>query len=140
MAQSLTDSELIKMRKDELTKDKEDHIIRIKEIKISRKRLDQFLLEAQSFKPPTKEHVGFKEFIIKQLKSTIDYDGDHSYSEQSIITIDSKLDNLNADNIKNSLIESSNKDIAYHLKHHNEDIKRCDDSNKWVQDLLGALI
>ena len=33
----------------------------------------------------------------------------------------------------------AHKDIAYHLKEYKEELKRCADSNAWVETLLGSL-
>ena len=46
---------------------------------------------------------------------------------------------MDADAIKEKMIEDAKKDLEYHTNQYNEDIKRCDDSNKWVSDLMESV-
>ncbi len=138
-AEKLTDFELIEMREKELKKDKKYLIKRIKETKIVRIKLDNFLEKAKLFTPPTEEHEGIANFMVEQLESTINHDGETKYYDERLTDVYLQLKNINANTTRFSLIENANKDIKYHLKGKREDFKRCYDSNKWVTDFLLAL-
>ena len=50
-----------------------------------------------------------------------------------------ELKNINANQVRFSLIEEANKDISYHLKEHKKELEGCAKSNAWVETLLVAL-
>lgn len=138
-AETFTNIELIQARKKELQESKKYHLESIIEIKAARIKLDDFLTKAINFKVPTSEHEGLKKFMIEQLQSTIDYDGDTKYHDESLLKIESELTNINADQIRAILIADANYDIAYHLKEYDVELKRCDESNEWVKVLFQSL-
>jgi hypothetical protein len=138
-AEKLTDSEIIASRKKQIKESRTYHTERIKEIKKARVKLDEFLIKARDFKPPTKDHEGIAKFMIEQIVTTIDHDGDTKYHDDELSKIDSQLENINAADIRKDMIADANWDIEYHTKEHNAELKRCEDSNKWVTELLAAL-
>lgn len=138
-AEKMTDAELIEMRKKELEEDKKRHKKNIKETETARKKLDDFLLKAKAYEPPTEEHEGIKKFMIEQLRTTIDYDGDAKYSIEGLANTEIELSNIDANDVRFTLMEQAHKDIAYHLKEHKEELKRCANSNKWVEVFINSL-
>lgn len=138
-AEIFTDAELIEMRTKELEERKKYHLESIAKTKVARAKLEEFLAKAIEFKAPTPEHEGLRKFMIEQLQSTIDFDGKTDYHDKALPEIEKELKNINANQIKFSLIADANKDIAYHLKKHKEELKRCADSNTWIETLLGSL-
>jgi hypothetical protein len=138
-AESLTDAELIEMRTKELEESKKYHLESIAKTKVARAKLEVFLAKAVEFKAPTPEHEGLRKFMIEQLQSTIDFDGKTNYHDEALPQVEMELKNINANQIRFTLIADANKDIAYHLKEHKEELKRCVDSNAWVETLLGSL-
>ena len=78
--------------------------------------------------------------MIKQIEETIDFDcKDNDYHQKGIAEIKEKLKVLNADDIRGKLRTKATEDIAYNTKAHEEDLKRCRDSNKWYEDFINAL-
>ena len=77
--------------------------------------------------------------MIEQLQSTIDFDGKTDYHDKALSEIQMELKNIDANQIRFSMIADANKDIAYHLKNHKEELKRCAESNAWVETLLDSL-
>jgi hypothetical protein len=45
------------------------------EARVARERCEDMLYDVNDWEPPTTEHQGLKDFMIEQLKSTIDFDG-----------------------------------------------------------------
>jgi len=138
-AEKMTDGELIDMRKKELKESKKYYLEGIKKTKDARKKLDDFLLKAKAFEAPTEDHKGIKDFMIQQLEVTIDYDGSSKHQDESLSEVETELNNIDANDIRFTLMEEAHKDIAYHLKEHKEELKRCADSNKWIEDFVASL-
>lgn len=138
-AEKLTDAELIEMRTKELEESKKYHLESIAKIKVTRAKLEEFLAKAIEFKAPTPEHEGLRKFMIEQLQSTIDFDGKTDYHDKALPKIQMELKNIDANQIRFSMIADANKDITYHLKEYKEELKRCAESNAWVETLLGSL-
>lgn len=138
-AEKLTDSEIIESRKANIAKNKAYYLKRIEETKKAKERLDLFLAKAKAFNPPTKDHEGIAKFMIEQIETTIDHDGSTKYYDEELAKIDAQLSNINADKIRAEMIADAKRDIEYHTKEHNAELKRCNDSNKWVSDLLAVL-
>lgn len=138
-AETFTDAELIEMRTKELEESKKYHLESIAKTKVARAKLEEFLAKAIEFKAPTPEHEGLRKFMIEQLQSTIDFDGKTDYHDKALPQVEMELKNIDANQIKFSLIADANKDIAYHLKEYKEELKRCAESNAWVETLLGSL-
>ena len=138
-AETFTDAELIEMRIKKLEESKKYHLESIAKTKIARAKLEEFLTKAIEFKAPTPDHEGFRKFMIEQLQSTIDFDGKTNYHDEALPQIEMELKNINANQIRFTLIADANKDISYHLKEHKEELKRCAESNAWVETLLCSL-
>ena len=138
-AETFTDAELIEMRTKELEESKKYHLESIAKTKILRAKLEEFLAKSIEFKAPTPDHEGLRKFMIEQLQSTIDFDGKTDYDDEALSQIEMELKNINANQIRFTLIADANKDIAYHLKEHKAELKQCADSNAWVETLLGSL-
>ena len=138
-AETLTDAELIEMRTKELEETKKFHLESIAKIKVTRAKLEEFLAKAIEFKAPTPEHEGLRKFMIEQLQSTIDFDGKTDYHDKALPQVEMELKNIDANQIRFSMIADANKDITYHLKEYKEELKRCAESNAWVETLLGSL-
>jgi len=139
IAETFTDADLIEMRIKELKESKKHHLESIAKTKAARVKLEEFLAKAIRFKAPTPEHEGLRRFMIEQIQSTIDFDGKTDFHDKALPEIEIELKNIDANQIRFTLIADANKDIAYHLKGHKEELKRCADSNEWVRTLLAAL-
>lgn len=139
-AETLTDSQIVENKKLHIAEDKAYYLKKIEETKKVKQRLDSFLEKAKAFKPPTKDHEGIAMFMIDQIESTIKHDGDTKYYVDGLAKIDAELSNINADKIRAEMIADAKRDIMYHTKEHNAELKRCEDSNKWVSDLLAVLM
>ncbi len=136
---SISDDEIITLEKGKLEGSKKYHLESIIKIKANRKKLIQMLMEAKRFVPPTSEHEEFKKFMIEQLTSTIDFDCKTEYHDEALIEIETKLSNLDAEKVRKELIAEAEKSLSYYLTENAEEIKRCEDANEWVAQLLESV-
>lgn len=137
---SKTDEEIIE---DELKSMVENRIYHLeqaqKDIKVA-ERLIVFLNKARAWKPPTQEHINFKNFMIEQLQTTIDHDGNPDYHIRAIDEIDKRLaEGIDAEEHRRTQIECINKDIARSQERTWNEINNTYSSNKWVIDLVNTL-
>lgn len=129
--QSLSDSEIMSAIESEYERnmvewDKET--VRQEQIK---SRYEGMLKLSRRFKPPTKDHTGFAEFLVSQLQESIKHDCyDRSEHKPKLKTVaEWKADK----------VSSLEWDIAYHEKGDAEEIARTNESNQWVKDARRAI-
>jgi len=132
--EDLKENELVSLIEEKSRNEK-----RIEEILSHREKLELFLLEANRFTPPTSDHHGIKDFMIQQLETTIEHDGDISYHQERINNIESRLNSLDGEIIKSEKLENIHKNIKYHKERLNEEVDRVNKSNKWMIDFNNAL-
>jgi len=128
-----TNDELLALRKATLIRYKKYQLKRLEEVKKHKELLDSFLLEANKYQIPTKEHEGIKNFMVQQLTETIRFDADTDYSDNRLLGIETELFNLSADKIRKEMIDKAEHDFAYHTTEQNKELKRCHESNEWVR-------
>jgi hypothetical protein len=97
-----------------------------------RNRYLNTLSEVMEWQPPTEDHNGLKEFAIKQLKESIDFDCSTSY-------YDKKVTKYTPEEWLNIKICGCLRDIEYHTKENEAEIKRVSERNKWIKDLRDSL-
>ena len=134
-----SDIELAKKRQSEIKKDIQYHSDRIKEVKEVKQRLQNLLKEAEEFIPPTKAHENFKQFMMHQLRMTIKQDGDYSYHEIKLKELEDEYNHFNVKEYRNEIINTTLKDMIYHLIEYKKEVNRCNEHNAWVNQLLEAL-
>lgn len=135
----MTDEEIVSKRKTELEESKQYHLKHIETAKQNTAKLNEILAKAKQFVPPTTEHTGIKDFMIKQIEETIDWDGKTNYHDEALLKIESELSSLDVDVIRADMFKLAYKDLTYHTKEYNADVARCAASNKWVEDFLTAI-
>ncbi|AMT89863.1 hypothetical protein [Pseudomonas koreensis] len=104
----------------------------IKERNDLRQSYEEMLRCAQSWVPPTEEHIGLKEFMIQQITDSIKWDCDISYyaTPTPVLT---GLEWLEA--AKEKTITS----MAYHKKGYSEEVARTEQRNAWISALRASL-
>lgn len=80
-----------------------------------------------------------EEYMIKQTTDTIDGDCDTKYYNEGIERIELELRSLDAKIIREKMVAKAKRDLEYYTKEYNEDVKRCEQSNKWVKELLNSI-
>lgn len=138
-AKLLTDEELIIQGKSKLIDSKKYHLEAKEKDDANKIKMELFLEKAKAYKPPTETHNGIAKFMVEQLEGTIDFDCNSSYHIDELKTIDGKIDNVNANDIRSEMIVSATKDIAYHTAENEKELKGCRESNKWYDDFINSL-
>lgn len=95
-----------------------------------RDRLQRMRSKVADWKPPTSEHVGFKEFMLEQLDSTIRFDGD------CYVKMPEKINGMVW---KARKLDALKHDVEYHTKAHREEVERTEGRNKWIAELRASL-
>ena len=135
----MPDNDLLKMHVSDLTHNKIESQKRIIETEGNVVVLKQFLEKARSWTPPTSEHNGVKEFMVKQISDTIDFDGSTKYYRKRLSEIDAELSSLDVAQIRKSKIDHALKDIEYHTNELDKEKMRVSNANKWVDQFLNSL-
>jgi hypothetical protein len=102
-------------------------------------RLEAILTEVNAYVPPTKEHEGFKTFMIEQISSTINWDTSVDFYEREWQTATSTVKNPNVKAYRRRHIKYVKDDIKRNIAEQKKETKRCADANKWVSDLIKSL-
>lgn len=103
----------------------------IAEAKATRSRLEGMLANVEAWTPPTSEHEGFKTFMQEQLTRTMEFDGDGSYYERELATVNAKKPSQ----VWEEALAKAKSDVEYHIKNGREDAKRNASRNEWVRQL-----
>lgn len=104
----------------------------IKEKEELRSRYEKTLNEVKEWTPPTNEHIELKKYAIDQLEQSIKFDCNVSYYLNPV-------HRESPEEYLESMIKSCKKDIIYHTKEYQAEIKRIKERNKWVNDLKDSL-
>lgn len=136
---SLSDEEIIEIGKNRYLESKKYHLESIKKGKFLFKKLNTILKKVQKWQPPTKDHAGLKDFMIKQIEETIKHDCAIDYHEKSLININESISQLSAKELRESLIETNENSIKYYDENYKKDVEHCRLANKWVIDLLESI-
>lgn len=107
---------------------------RIAELQELKTRYESLLSEVNEWTPPTEEHVNLKDFCIKQLKESIDFDCG-SLTRYETQTIEKQ----NVEQWLSERKESLKKDISYYQTQWEEELQRSKERNDWVQSLYQSL-
>ena len=135
----LTDKSIVENRKSELEESEDYYLKSIEKTKVDSKNLNGILIEINNWQPPTSGHFGIKDFMIDQIKQTINFDCNTKYKYEKLAEIQLELLTLNASQIRKDMIEKAKKDFEYNTKNFNEDVERCNQSNKWISDFISSL-
>jgi hypothetical protein len=139
MTESLSDEKLVAKERANLIDQKNCHLGARKKEEANRIKMDVFLADAKAYKPPTNRHENIAEFMIDQLEKTIDLDCKGTYHADELKSIDIKLKNINAKDIRIKIEDESSESIKYHTKEHNEEVIRCTEHNKWYSDFIESI-
>lgn len=102
---------------------------------IERQRYEIMLAKAKSWAAPTKEHVKFREFMIEQLTTSIDFDCHSDYHEKA-------LEKLKAPSYVEWCLEKEKqlkRNLDYAEKSLQEEIERTNKRNDWIAALEESL-
>jgi ATP-dependent Lon protease len=113
---TLSDSKIISDTEKELKKNKKYYEEQINKIHKNKEKLEDFLQKAYDYISPSKDHKEIKTFMIEQLQTTIDHDGDASYYEEELNKIKYQLiQKIDANKKRKELIKAVKEDIFFYL-------------------------
>ncbi len=95
-------------------------------------KYELMLINVKEWEPPTDKHKGLKDFMVKQITESIDFDCGYSYYEK-------KVELLTGENWIHKELKKVLKDIDYHTKQNEEEIERVDGRNLWIKQLKESL-
>jgi hypothetical protein len=114
----------------------ESYAIRLKahvdyraQMRLENDRLDAMLKQVRSWRPPTSEHKGLKEFMIEQLTTS---KHDMKWGSEEPVK-QSAQDWLAAE------IANAEREVAYHTKADEEEKERAAGRTEWVRQLRASL-
>lgn len=97
------------------------------------RRYKTILDQAKAWVPPTDKHVGYKQFMIEQLESSMDS------PQRAASRKDSSIEILTGEQWREREIKSALWDIKYHEEALAKEIQNCADKKEWLAQLKGAL-
>lgn len=95
-----------------------------------RDKYETMLQKVESWQPPTPDHTKLKEFMVKQLNESIEWDC--NYERETPVP-------LSAEQWYFQELEKASKDINYHTKEYIKEVKRVNERNAWVSALKESL-
>lgn len=91
----------------------------------------EMLAQVIQWQPPTPDHEGLKEFMIKQIRESIDFDCNMKYDE--------KPEPLSVEQWFQKRKEKVELNINYHTYENRKEVKRAADRTAWVVALKDSL-
>jgi len=134
-----TDEFILSLAKKNLKRKIKSYTSIIKEHTQNKEKLLPFLEKAKAYIPPTINHEDIKRFMIEQIETTITHDGSTKYYENERNKLKKELSLLTVKQAKIKLITKLTWSIEYHTKERDDEIQRCEESNKWVEDFYNSL-
>ena len=96
-----------------------------------RERYEAMLAQVKAWTPPTREHQGLKDFMVKQLEESIEHDCSTDY-----LTVPERLTGAA---YKEQQLHSARWNVSYHTEHGEYDKKQAEKRTNWVTALRQSL-
>ena len=136
---NISDKDLIEKTRHEL----QESLNRYKTMKYERKKnrikVIDMIKAVNAWNPPTSEHDGVKDFMLEQLKQTLEFDFSSTWVDEEIDKSEMILAMLNGKQIREEKQKKLEADLVYHKRELADETKRCNDANKWVKDFLESI-
>lgn len=97
-----------------------------------KKKYLAMLKKVKSWNPPTKDHVGLRDFMISQITQSIDHDC-------SPFPDDMLPKRMTATEWSDTQRKKIRWEINYHTEELCKEIQRCNERNEWIQKLVASL-
>jgi hypothetical protein len=94
-----------------------------------RRNYERILAEVDAWTPPTPDHVELKNFMIDQLRSSIEWDC-KMYDPPTPTT---------GEEYRHSVMQQADRDVEYYTKERQAEIDRASGSNGWITSLYNSL-
>ncbi len=110
---------------------KKEYEEKLKENKELLHKYQTMLNQANEWIPPTSEHVGIKEFMIDQIKGSIEFDCMGDYYKKAL----KEIKKLSGFEWRGQRIDMTIRDIIYHAEKYEEEKARVKSRNEWIKTL-----
>lgn len=88
------------------------------------------LAKVQAWQPPSPDHAGMKEFMIKQIEESLHFDFlGPEYREKLMMFDEWKAEQEN----------KAECDLQYHVREHTSEVERVEGRNRWLKQLRESL-
>lgn len=105
------------------------------EMKMQKERYLHMLNQVESWIPPTKDHKNMKDFMISQIKESIDFDCNSEYNNSRIISAVTQT--------YPEWLKFKKEEIARNIEYYTDELKsenrRNNERSQWIKDLLDSL-
>ena len=106
---------------------------RKEEIRDLKKKYEVMLRKAKAWVPPTPQHEGLKEFMIRQLNESLENDCDFERLERNA------PEQISPERALYNKLEDLRKKVAYHQERWDDEVRSCNERNQWFKDLRDSL-
>jgi hypothetical protein len=97
-----------------------------------RNKYNAMLAQVVKWEPPTPDHVNYKQFMIDQIRESIDWDCNEKYITEP--------ERLTGSQWLAKQITEARRMVAYHEKAYAEEVERTNDRNAWIRALRDSLL
>lgn len=129
--QNMSDSEVDRERLKEFQEAVAYREERIKSGNDLRSKYEAMRAQVDAWVPPTPEHEGFRDFMLRQLDESIKFDCSTAYY--------SEPDLHGAAAWRDMKIAQARRDIEYHSAEHAKEVERTESRNAWLKALRDSL-
>ena len=128
---NLSKEEMINLWNDEFNSKYSNYCKCCIEKVVLKSKYEKMLAKVKKFIPPTPDHINYKNFMIEQIQTSIDFDCSTDYM------IEPKKESFLI--WKTRKIKHLNDNINYYIKKYGEEVVRTDGRNNWNEKLFEAL-
>jgi len=137
---TMTDEAIVQEFETLLNDNLEYHDRELEKTKVNLERLNSIMESAKSWVPPTEDHEGIRDYMIDQLKITIQADGDSSYHVEEIIRTKKELEEgIDPKVYREERIKEIEDRISYYEEEVQKELERCKKSNDWMDKFLESI-
>jgi hypothetical protein len=137
---TMTDEAIVQEFETLLNDNLEYHDRELEKTKVNLERLNSIMESAKSWVPPTEDHEGIRDYMIDQLKITIQADGDSSYHVEEIIRTKKELEEgIDPKVYREERIKEIEDRISYYEGEVQKELERCKKSNDWMDKFLESI-
>jgi hypothetical protein len=129
---SMSSAEADRKAEQEWKTEEAQRIKRLQEKADLHAKYEAMLAEAESWTPPTPEHIGLKQFMIDQINESIRFDC-------SISHLDSPVERLSGGAWLVNQLKRCERELQYYEAQNKKEIERASERTAWVQALRDSL-
>ena len=98
-------------------------------------RYRSMIEKVEGWQPPSPDHEGLKEFMLKQLNDSIEWDCNTGYYKDQL----ERIQEMTFESWYAEELKAAEWDVEYHGREYKEEVERVENRNKWKQQLYESL-